>query len=162
MPRYIHVVVGCGQASKVDGSTATTKPKGNATTKISRKVTDDATKCRPASGCARRTDRFQNFGKTDPQVVSAYQTHPNLFRFPPTQIVYAQAEFGSFLCLIGSGEVKIACRHTDGREMVLNIVGVSQMVGHETLFDCGTGGFGSTTLTEVVCRGNQAIDSWSG
>ena len=89
------------------------------------------------------------FRKTDPDVLSALIEHMRPVRFPPGHVVFAQGDPGSCLYMIASGKVKVAYRHTDGRELVLNIVGASDIFGEVTPFDYGTREFTATAVTEV-------------
>ena len=89
------------------------------------------------------------FGKTDPDVVSALIEHVTPVRIPPGQVVFAQGDAGSRPYLIASGKVKLAYRHADGREVVLNIVGAAEVFGEVSPFDDGTREFTATTVTDV-------------
>jgi CRP/FNR family cyclic AMP-dependent transcriptional regulator len=89
------------------------------------------------------------FGRTDPDVVSGLIEHLLPVRFPPGHVVFAQGDQGSCLYMIASGKAKVAYRHADGREVVLNIVGASDVFGEVTPFDDGTREFTATTVTEV-------------
>ena len=89
------------------------------------------------------------FGKADSGVVSVLIEHLLPVRFPPGHVVFAQGDPGSCLYVIASGKVKVAYRHADGREVVLNIVGASDVLGEVTPFDYGTREFTATTVTEV-------------
>jgi CRP-like cAMP-binding protein len=89
------------------------------------------------------------FGKTDSVVASALIEHMVPVHFPREHVVFAQGDPGSCLYMIASGRVKIAYRHADGREVVLNIVGTSDVFGEVTAFDYGTREFTATTVTEV-------------
>ena len=89
------------------------------------------------------------FRKTDPDVVSAVIKRMRPVRFPPGHVVFAQGDPGGCLYMIASGKVKVAYRHTDGREFVLNVVGASDVFGEVTPFDCGTREVTATTVTEV-------------
>jgi CRP/FNR family transcriptional regulator, cyclic AMP receptor protein len=89
------------------------------------------------------------FGKTDPDVVSALIEHLLPVRFAPGHVVFAQGDPGSCLYLVASGKVKVAYRYADGREVVLNVVGASDVFGEVTPFDYGTREFTATALTEV-------------
>jgi CRP/FNR family transcriptional regulator, cyclic AMP receptor protein len=89
------------------------------------------------------------FSRTDPDVVSALSKRAQPVRFPPGHVVFAQGELGSCLYVIASGKVQLGCRHTDGREVVLNIVGASDVFGEVTPFDYGTRESTATTVTEV-------------
>ena len=89
------------------------------------------------------------FGKTGSDVVSALIENLLPVRFPPGHVVFAQGDSGSCLYMIASGKVKVAYRHADGREVVLNIVGASDVFGEVSPFDYGTREFTATTVTEV-------------
>jgi CRP/FNR family cyclic AMP-dependent transcriptional regulator len=89
------------------------------------------------------------FGETDPDVVSALIEPVRPVRFPTGHVVFAQGDSGSCLYLIASGKVKLAYRQTDDREVVLNIIGASDVFGEVTTFDCGTREYTATAVTEV-------------
>jgi CRP-like cAMP-binding protein len=89
------------------------------------------------------------FGKSDADVVSELTEHLLPVGFPPGHVVFAQGDPGSCLYMIASGKVKVAYRHADGREVVINIVGASDVFGEVTPFDYGTREFTATAVTEV-------------
>ena len=89
------------------------------------------------------------FGTADADSVSELIGHLRPVRFPSGHVVFAQGDPGSCLYLIASGKVKIAYQHTDGRRLVTNIVGDSDVFGEVTPFDDGTREFTATTVTEV-------------
>jgi CRP-like cAMP-binding protein len=89
------------------------------------------------------------FGNTDADVVSALIEHLQPVLFPAGHVVFAQGDAGSALFMVASGKVKLAYRHGDGREVVLNIIGVSEVFGEVTPFDYGTREFTATAVTEV-------------
>ena len=51
--------------------------------------------------------------------------------------------------MIAWGRVKLTYRHIDGKEIVLNIVGASDVFGEVTPFDYGTREFTASAVTEV-------------
>ena len=89
------------------------------------------------------------FGKTGADDVSALIEHVRPVRFSPGHVVFAQGDPGSCLYIIASGRVKLTYRHIDGKEVVLNIVGVSDIFGEVTPFDYGTREFTATAVAEV-------------
>ena len=89
------------------------------------------------------------FGKTDADVVSGLVEQVTPVRFPPGQVVFVQGDAGNRLYLIASGKVKLANRHADGSEVVLDIVGASDVFGEVSPFDCGTREFTATAVTDV-------------
>ena len=89
------------------------------------------------------------FETTDSDVVSALIEHVRPVRFPAGHVVFAQGDPGSCLYLIISGKVKIAYLHGDGREVVLNIVGTSDIFGEVPPFDYGAREVTASTVTEV-------------
>jgi CRP/FNR family cyclic AMP-dependent transcriptional regulator len=102
------------------------------------------------------------FGKTDSDVVSAWIEHVTPVRFPPGEIVFAQGDTGSGLYLIASGKVKMAYRHADGREVVIDVVGASDVFGEVSPFDHGTREFTATTVTDVcaVVIERDQLQAW--
>jgi CRP-like cAMP-binding protein len=89
------------------------------------------------------------FGNADADVVSALIEHVRPVYFSPGHVVFAQGAPGSCLYMIASGKVKLTYRHIDGKEVVLNIVGASDVFGEVTPFDYGTREFTGTAVTEV-------------
>jgi CRP/FNR family transcriptional regulator, cyclic AMP receptor protein len=89
------------------------------------------------------------FGKADADVVSALIAHVRPVYFPPGHVVFAQGDPGSCLYMIASGRVNLTYKHIDGKEIVLNIVGASDVFGEVTLFDCGTREFTATAVAHV-------------
>jgi CRP/FNR family transcriptional regulator, cyclic AMP receptor protein len=89
------------------------------------------------------------FRKANPDVVAALSRGTRPVCFPPGHVVFAQGDPGGCLYMIVSGRVKVAYRHIDGGEIVLNLVGASDMFGELTLFDCGTREVTATAVTEV-------------
>lgn len=90
------------------------------------------------------------FSRTDPGVVSAVSEYLRAERLPSARFLDAQSDFGGRLYVIISGKVKISYRRPDGYEIVLTILGPSQIFGAKTLFDPDSRGFSITTLTEVL------------
>ena len=88
-------------------------------------------------------------GKTDPDVSSAWTEHLTPVCLPAGQVVFAQGDAGSRLYLIVSGKVKVAYRHADGREVVLDVVGASDVFGEVSPFDYGARECTATTVTDV-------------
>jgi CRP/FNR family transcriptional regulator, cyclic AMP receptor protein len=109
----------------------------------------------PPTGGALRRDvrqaliRSGIFGNADADVVSALIEHVRSVHFSPGRVVFAQGESGSCLYLIASGRVKLTYRHIEGKEIVLNIVGASDIFGEVTPFDYGTREFTATAVCEV-------------
>jgi CRP-like cAMP-binding protein len=89
------------------------------------------------------------FGRTGADVVSALSRRTRPVRFSPGHVVFVQGDPGGCLYMIVSGKVKVAYRHTDGRGIVLNLVGASDVFGEVALFDCGTREVTATAVTEV-------------
>ncbi len=120
------------QASSLDATSPVTRP----TAALCRDVRPALT----ASGI---------FGTTDLDVISALTQHMRPVRFPAGQVVFTQGDSGSRFYVIGSGKVKVAYRHTDGRETVLSILGAADLFGEVAPFDCGTREITATTVTEA-------------
>jgi CRP/FNR family cyclic AMP-dependent transcriptional regulator len=120
------------QSTAIDVTSPVTKP--------SAEVCRDAQRALIASGI---------FRKANPDVVVALSRGTRPVCFPPGHVVFAQGDPGGCLYMIVSGRVKVAYRHVDGGEIVLNLVGASDMFGELTLFDCGTREITATAVTEV-------------
>jgi len=107
----------------------------------------------PTLGLRRNTHaaliRSGIFGGVNPDVVADLVEHVRTVRFPCGHAVFSQGDPGSCMYLIASGKVKLAYRRTDGRELVVNVVGASDVFGEVPPFDCGTSEFTATTITEM-------------
>jgi len=81
----------------------------------------------PTLGLRRNTHaaliRSGIFGGVNPDVVADLVEHVRTVRFPCGHAVFSQGDPGSCMYLIASGKVKLAYRRTDGRELVVNVVG---------------------------------------
>jgi CRP/FNR family cyclic AMP-dependent transcriptional regulator len=91
------------------------------------------------------------FSRTNPEAVSDLAKQLESEQFPPGCIVSAQSDFGGRLYIIISGKVKASYRRPDGCEIVLMVLGPSEMFGAIALFDPGSRrGMSVTALTEVL------------
>ena len=100
--------------------------------------------------------------KTTPAVVAALSRRLQPLRFPRGRVVAAQSEFDDRIYVIISGKVKVSHRRPDGREIVLTILGPSEIFGAMRVFDPPLQEMSVTTLTEVVAvpiRRDQLL-SW--
>jgi CRP/FNR family transcriptional regulator, cyclic AMP receptor protein len=90
------------------------------------------------------------FSRTSPEVVAAVseQLHPE--HFSAGHVMGAQSDFGGCVYVIISGKVKVSYRRSGGGEIVLKILGPSEIFGAITLFDPGPQDMSMTTLTEVL------------
>jgi CRP/FNR family transcriptional regulator len=69
---------------------------------------------------------------------------------PAGQAMVEDGNFGGCLYVIVAGKVKVCHRRPYGCEIVLNILGPSDMLGAITLFSAGSEHLTVTTLTDVV------------
>ncbi|OBG29513.1 Crp/Fnr family transcriptional regulator [Mycobacterium sp. 852002-51057_SCH5723018] len=90
------------------------------------------------------------FAKTHPAVVAALSMRLQPEQLPRGRVVGAQSDFGDRVYVIASGKVKVSYSRPDGREIVLTILGPSEIFGFITLFDSGVQEMSVTTLTEVL------------
>jgi CRP/FNR family transcriptional regulator, cyclic AMP receptor protein len=90
------------------------------------------------------------FSRTNPATVAVLSKQLKAEHFPSGCVVNAQRDFNGRLYLIISGKAKIVYRHLAGAEIVLTILGPTQIFGAKTLFDPDSSGFSITMLTEVV------------
>ncbi|MCA2264600.1 Crp/Fnr family transcriptional regulator [Mycobacterium marseillense] len=90
------------------------------------------------------------FSKTDPRAVSVWANQMAPVHLPPGHVMVEDGNFGGCLHVIICGKVKVCHRRTRGCEIVLNILGPSDMLGVITLFSAGSEYVTATTLTEVT------------
>jgi Cyclic nucleotide-binding domain len=90
------------------------------------------------------------FSRTNSEAVSAMAKQLEPERFAPRCVVGTPGDFGGRLYMIISGKVKASYRRPDGCEIVLTILGPSEIFGAITLFDPGSRGMSATALTEVL------------
>ncbi|OMC54891.1 hypothetical protein A5747_15950 [Mycobacterium sp. IS-836] len=89
------------------------------------------------------------FSRTSPDAVSALSTRLARKRFAPGCIVDAERDAGGRLYVIISGKVKVSYRLPDGSEIILTILGPSEIFGVIRLFDPSAQETSVTTLTDV-------------
>lgn len=70
--------------------------------------------------------------------------------FSAGEVIFAEGDTGTCLYLIVCGKVKVAYRHAEGRHVVLNIVGATDLFGETTPFDDGVRAFTATAVTDVA------------
>jgi CRP/FNR family transcriptional regulator, cyclic AMP receptor protein len=90
------------------------------------------------------------FSRTNPDTASALSGQLKSQRFALGRAVGAENDFGDRLYVIISGKVKVAHRRPGGCEMVLAILGPSEIFGAVALFDPETPKTRVTPLTEVL------------
>lgn len=90
------------------------------------------------------------FSRTNPATVSAWAKELAPERFAPGCVVSTQSGSARRLYVIISGKVKVSYRLPDGFEVMLTILGPSEMIGAITLFDPESREISVITLTEVL------------
>ncbi|WAC90502.1 Crp/Fnr family transcriptional regulator [Mycobacterium sp. Aquia_213] len=90
------------------------------------------------------------FSRTSPEVVTALSKELHPERFSSGRVMGAQSDFGGYVYVIIAGKVKVSCQRYGGGEIVLKILGPSEIFGAITLFDPGPQDMRMTTLTEVL------------
>jgi CRP-like cAMP-binding protein len=90
------------------------------------------------------------FSRTHPNTVAALAKQLEPEQFPAGHVVGAQSDFGGRVYVIISGKVKVSSRRPRGGEIVLRILGPSEIFGAITLFDPGSWEMSVTTLTKVL------------
>ncbi|MGE2816959.1 Crp/Fnr family transcriptional regulator [Mycobacterium heidelbergense] len=90
------------------------------------------------------------FSRTSPDAVSALSKRLARVRFAPGCVVDAQRDAGGRLYVIISGKVKVSYRLPDGSEIILTILGPSEIFGVIRLFDPTAQETSVTTLTDVL------------
>src|SRR5262245_23802315 len=93
------------------------------------------------SHCQRRRERSESndvrqallasgiFRKSDPDSVSVWSKGLKSVQFQRGRVVGSRGDFAGCLYVIVSGKVKVSFRRADGREMVLRILGASEIFG---------------------------------
>lgn len=106
---------------------------------------------RPEPGDARQALIASGiFSRTSPEVVAALAKELRPERFPPGHVMGAQSGFGGCVYVIISGKVKVSYQRFGGKEIVLKILGPSEIFGAITLFDPGPQDMNTTMLTDVL------------
>lgn len=90
------------------------------------------------------------FSRTNAEAVCALAEQLATEQFMPGRIVGSERGLGGRLFVIVSGKVKVSYRLPDGGEIILTILGPSEIFGVTTLFDPEAREVTVTTLTEVV------------
>lgn len=90
------------------------------------------------------------FSRTNPETVSAWAKQLAPEQFGPGCIVGTQSGPVRRLYVIISGKVKVSYRLPEGDEIILTILGHSDIFGIVALFDPGSRETSVTTLTDVV------------
>ena len=90
------------------------------------------------------------FSRTNPETVFAWAKQLAPEQFGPGCIVGTQTGPVRRLYVIISGKVKVSYRLPDGGEIILTILGHSEIFGIVPLFDPGSREVSVTTLTEVL------------
>lgn len=102
------------------------------------------------------------FCRTRPEVVTALaqELHPE--RLAPGWVMDAQRDFAGSVYVIISGKAKVSYQRADGGEIVLKILGPSEIFGAITLFDPGPQDMSVTALTEVLAVpiGRDQLLAW--
>lgn len=90
------------------------------------------------------------FAKTDADTVSALSGQLDLMSLPAGYVVDDWHTFGNHLYVIASGKVKVSFWRPDGYEVVLTVLGPSEIFGALTLFDEDAEELSVTTLTRFL------------
>ncbi|MCV7028006.1 Crp/Fnr family transcriptional regulator [Mycobacterium sherrisii] len=90
------------------------------------------------------------FSRTRPEIVAALSEALVPERFGPGRVLGARSVVGECLYLVVSGKVKVSYQRYADREIVLMLLGPSEIFGTVTLFDAGPQDMTMTALTDVV------------
>lgn len=88
--------------------------------------------------------------KTDPVAAAVMARRMQPVAFGPGHTLDDQDEFCMRLYVIVSGKVKVSCRGHDGRQVMVAVLGPSEIFGALTLFDPEAEELSVCTLTDVV------------
>jgi CRP/FNR family transcriptional regulator, cyclic AMP receptor protein len=84
-------------------------------------------------------------GKPFPALIDESQ----LVGFPSGHIIYSEGDPGDCLYIVASGKVKIRRRLPDGRELLLGVLGPSDLFGAVSMFDSGKRTADAMAITDV-------------
>jgi CRP-like cAMP-binding protein len=90
------------------------------------------------------------FSRTSSEVVTALSSELDPERFSPGCVMGAQSDCEGSVYVIISGKVKVSYRRCGGEEILLKILGPSEIFGAITLFDPWPQDMVMTTLTDVL------------
>lgn len=90
------------------------------------------------------------FSRTSPDTVTALSKALHPERISAGCVMGAHSDFGGCVYVIISGKVKVSYQRRDGGEIVLRILGPSEIFGAIALFDPGPQDMSMTTLTDVL------------
>ena len=75
--------------------------------------------------------------------------HMPVIEFPRGQVIYAEGDKGDCLYIVIAGKVKIRRRSADGREILLGLIGPSDVFGAVSMFDSGIRTADASAITDV-------------
>jgi CRP/FNR family transcriptional regulator, cyclic AMP receptor protein len=90
------------------------------------------------------------FKKTSPDIVMDWCSQLEPVHYPARHIIVKDGNFAGCIYVIVAGKVKVCRRRPDSCDVVLNILGSSDVLGAITLFTSAAHDLSATTLTEVV------------
>jgi CRP/FNR family transcriptional regulator, cyclic AMP receptor protein len=90
------------------------------------------------------------FAKTDAEVLSDWCAQLRPVHLPAGHVLMAQNGFADRVYVIVSGKAKVCYRPIEDFEVVLTVVGPSDLVGAVTLFDPHARGMSVVTLTDLT------------
>jgi CRP/FNR family transcriptional regulator, cyclic AMP receptor protein len=88
--------------------------------------------------------------RTSPDVFAALSQGLHPEHISAGRVMGAQSDFEGCVYVIISGKVKVSYQRRDGAEIVLKVLGPSEIFGAITLFDPGPQDMSMTTLTDVL------------
>jgi CRP-like cAMP-binding protein len=93
-----------------------------------------------------RSGIFQNI---DPEAAQAFAEQMDIVTLRRGSVLFNEGEAGDSLYIVLNGKLKVGRRAPDGRQNLLAIVGMSDIVGELSLFDAGPRTATATAVTDA-------------
>lgn len=102
------------------------------------------------------------FQGVDPEAVEALSKELESVEVKKGNTIFTESEPGDSLYIVLSGKVKLGRRSADGRQNLIAVMGVSDMLGELSLFDPGPRTATATALTDVRLAklGKASLRPW--
>jgi CRP/FNR family transcriptional regulator, cyclic AMP receptor protein len=89
--------------------------------------------------------RVPLFAELDEEDLRRLADHLRLRRYRRGETIFVAGDPGTCLCMVGAGRVKLALTSSEGREVILDVLGPSEVFGEMALLD------GAPRSADAVC-----------